>query len=59
MQDLDNGSEDIPTPVSQQGRGLDMIHLGDILVHLDEADSRLSAGNSNKTFLDDSTIVRL
>lgn len=36
-----------------------MIHLRDSLVHLNKAGSRLSASDSNKTFLDDSAVIKL
>jgi hypothetical protein len=36
-----------------------MIHLGDILVQLDEAGSGLSAGDSNEAFFNDGAVIRL
>jgi hypothetical protein len=36
-----------------------MIHLGDILMQLDEAGSGLSAGDSDEAFFHDGAVVRL
>lgn len=58
-QDIDDGSKDIAATVRQQSRGLNVIHIRDILVHLNEAGSWLSGSNSDQTFLDDSTVIKL
>jgi hypothetical protein len=57
--DVDNGGEDIAVTVGQQSGGLDMVHLGDLLVQLDEAGAGLATGNGDETFFDDGTVIRL
>jgi hypothetical protein len=59
VQDIDDSSKDIAATVRQQSGCLDVIHLGDGLVQLDETNSRLSASDRNKTFLDDSAVITL
>jgi hypothetical protein len=36
-----------------------VIHIRDILMHLNEAGSRLSGSDSDQTFLDNSAVIKL
>jgi hypothetical protein len=57
--DIRNRGKDFPTTVGQQCRSLNMIHLGNFMMQLDKAGSRLPAGNSDEAFLDNGTVIRL
>lgn len=59
VDDIRNGSEDIAGTVSQQSRGLDVIHLSDFTVQLDKPSSGLSAGDSVETLFHNGTLIRL
>lgn len=45
MRDFHNGSENIPPFVGQQSRSPDMIHLGDLIMQLDEVNRGLATRN--------------
>ena len=57
--DIHDGSEDVAVAISQQSRRLDVVHLGNVLVQLNEAGGGLATGNGDETFLDDSTVIGL
>lgn len=57
--DVDNGGEDIAIAICQQSRSLDVIHLGNLLVQLDETNTSLTTGNGDQAFLDNGTVIRL
>ena len=44
--DLNDGLKDITTSVGQQCRSLDMIHLGNFMMELNEADGWVSVRNT-------------
>lgn len=57
--DVHDGSEDVAVAISQQSGRLDVVHLGNVLVQLNEAGGGLATGNGDETFLDDGTVVGL
>ena len=57
--DLDDGSKDIAAAVCQQGGGLDVVHLGDFMVKLDEVGGRVLASDGVQAVFDDTTSVGL
>lgn len=58
-ENVDDCREDVAIAVGQQCRGLDVIHLGDLVVQLDKAGGGLSAGDGDEAFLDDGAVVGL
>jgi hypothetical protein len=58
-QDIDDGSKDIAATVCQQSGCLNVIHIRNILMHLNETGSGLSGSDSNEAFLDDSAVIKL
>lgn len=45
LQNLNDSSKDVTCSISQQSRGVNVVHFGDLMVQLDEADGWLSARN--------------
>lgn len=48
LHDVDDGSEDLTVPVGDEGRSGNVVHLGDLIVQLDEVCGGLLASERSK-----------
>jgi hypothetical protein len=48
FEDINQRGKDIAVPVGQQGRRVDVLHIGDVMVQLDEADRGVFASNGEE-----------
>ena len=58
-EDVHDGNEDLTPTISQQGGGLDVVHLSNFMMQLDKAGGGLSAGDGIEALFHNSAIIGL